>query len=201
MNFVAVDVETTGTLAYVDHIVELAAVRFVGGKVQNNFSVLVNPGIAMPEEASRVNGITDEMLKGKPSISEVLEQFGCFCGNDWLVAHNAVFDFQFIATALERHHCFPPTGIMLDTYTLAKKMFPGLNNYKLSSLAAYFKISNNLFHRAKQDAWVCGEIFNNILKKLNEQNPIQAIKKLIHITGKKELKFPIPKAKQLSLFE
>ena len=201
MDFVAVDVETTGTLSYVDHIVELAAVYFSNGKVQKEFSVLVNPGVPMPEEASQVNGITDDMLKDQPSIEEVLENFGLFCGNHWLVAHNAIFDFQFLSTALEKYHCSPPQGIMLDTYSLSKKMFPGLSNYKLSTLAEYFKISNNLFHRAKQDAWVCGQIFNKILKKLNEDNPLIAVKKLIQIIGRKELRFPIPKARQLSLFD
>ena len=201
MDFVAVDVETTGTLSYVDHIVELAAVRFSKGQVQSEFSVLINPGVSMPEEASRINGITDEMLKGKPSIDEVLEDFGSFCGTSWLVAHNAIFDFQFLSTALEQHHCLPPQGVMLDTYLLSKKMFPGLSNYKLSTVAEHFKISNTLFHRAKQDAWVCGQIFNKILKKLNEQNPLIAVKKLIHIIGRKELRFPVPKARQLSLFD
>lgn len=201
MDFVAVDVETTGTLSYVDHIVELAAVRFSNGQVQSEFSILVDPGIPMPKEASQVNGITDKMLKGQPSISEVLDDFSTFCGPSWLVAHNAIFDFQFLSAALEKHHCSPPQGIMLDTYSLSKKMFPGLSNYKLSTVAEHFKISSKLFHRAKQDAWVCGHIFNNILKKLNEQNPLVAVKKLVQIIGKKELRFPVPKARQLSLFD
>ena len=201
MNFTAVDVETTGTLSYADHIVELAAVRFVNGKAENKLSKLVNPGIPMPAEASRVNGITDEMLKDKPSISEVLDQFSEFCGTDFLVAHNAIFDYQFLRMAIEKHHCLPPQGIMLDTYTLSKKMFPGLSNYKLSTLAEHFKVVSRSFHRAEQDAWVCGQIFNIILKKLDESNPLTAVKKLIQITGKKVLRFPALNAKQLALFD
>ena len=200
MVFVALDVETTGTLSYVDHIVELAAVRFSEGKEQDSFSTLIDPGVSIPEEASRVNGITDEMLKGKPAISDVLEGFSKFCGPHPLVAHNAIFDFQFISSALEKCYCAAPTGSLFDTYALSKKVFPGLSNYKLSTLVEYLKIPVSEFHRAKQDAWACGQVFDYILRKIRV-NEYSDLKKLSQLTAKKELRFPALKAHQLSLFE
>jgi len=204
MTFVALDVETTGTLSYVDHIVELAAVRFSDGNKQASFSSLVNPGAPIPEEASRVNGITDEMLKDQPKIDDVLHEFSEFCAQDPLVAHNAVFDFQFLSVALEKCYCQAPYGPLFDTYSLSKKVFPGLSNYKLSTVVEYLKIPASHFHRAKQDAWACGEVFNHILKKVNG-NEINRkyldIDRLIQLTGKKELRFPALKARQLSFFE
>ena len=204
MTFVALDVETTGTLSYVDHIVELAAVRFLDGKKQAGFSSLINPGVPMPEEASRVNGITDEMLKDQPKINDVLCEFSKFCAQDLLVAHNAVFDFQFLSVALEKCYCRAPCGPLFDTYSLSKKVFPGLSNYKLSTLVEYLKIPASHFHRASQDAWACGEVFNHILKKINasERNrKYLDLNKLTQLTGKKELRFPALKTRQLSLFE
>jgi DNA polymerase-3 subunit epsilon len=200
MVFVALDVETTGTLSYVDHIVELAAVRFSEGKEQDSFSTLINPGVPVPKEASRVNGITDEMLKGKPAINDVLEDFSKFCGQDPLVAHNAIFDFQFISAALEKFYCVAPTGSLFDTYALSKKIFPGLSNYKLSTVVEYLKIPVSQFHRAKQDAWACGQVFDCILRK-TRVNEYSDLKKLSQLTVKKELRFPALKARQLSLFE
>ncbi len=201
MNFVALDLETTGTLSYTDHIVELAVVRFIDGREKESFSSLINPGVAMPEEASRVNGITDEMLKGKPKIEEVLKTFYEFCAGDILVAHNAQFDFQFLAVALEKHHLPPPTGPLFDTYSLSKKVFPGLSNYKLSTLAEYLKISESGFHRAKQDASACGKLFSAILKKIRPKAGLWDFSGLSQITGKKELRFPALKARQLSFFD
>lgn len=204
MTFVALDVETTGTLSYVDHIVELAAVRFLYGKEQESFSTLIDPGVSIPEEASRVNGITDNMLKGQPDIGDVLPAFSKFCSNDPLVAHNAIFDFQFLSAALERCYCLAPTGPLFDTYALSKKVFPGLSNYKLSTLVEYLKIPVSHFHRAKQDAWACGQVFNSILKKLKDGEGSERcldFKQLTQLTGKKELRFPTLKAYQLSLFE
>ena len=199
MIFVAIDVETTGTLSYVDHIVELAAVRFSSDKVLGEFSSLVNPGVAMPPEASQVNNITDEMLKGQPQIEDVLDEFSNFCGNDCLVAHNAIFDFQFLAAALEKHYMMAPQGPVLDTYALSRKVFPGLSNYRLSTLVEHLKIPSSEFHRAKQDAVSCGYLFNAILSKMNNKftHPVA----LIELSGKKELRFPVLQARQLSLFE
>lgn len=201
MNFVAVDVETTGTLSYMDHIVELAAVRFSKEEVQDRFSFLVNPGVQMPEEASRINGITNEMLKDKPQLGQVLKPFCDFCSSDWLVAHNAIFDFQFLATAIEKQQCAAPSGPMLDTYALSKVVFPGLSNYKLSTLAEYLKISSDNFHRAEQDAWVCGKLFCAILRRIRDNGYTIDVPTLVKLSGKKELKFPPLKAHQFSLFD
>ena len=200
MNFIAMDVETTGTLSYVDHIVELAAVRFTAKTEGDSFSALVNPGVPMPEEASRVNGITDEMLKDKPPIGSVLKEFAGFCSQYPLVAHNAVFDFQFLSQAFEKNHCSPPIGPVFDTYALSKKVFPGLSNYKLSTLTDYLKIPVAHFHRAQQDAYACGKVFKAILKKINMEQNICS-QTLTDLMGRKALKFPPLKAYQLSLFD
>lgn len=201
MNFIALDVETTGTLSYVDHIVELAAVRFTEGQEVDHFSCLVNPGISMPKEAERVNGISDEMLKDKPPISHVIKGFSDFCGEEILVAHNAIFDFQFLSTALEKCHCLSPRGPLFDTYSLSKKVFPGLNNYKLSTLTEYLNIPVSQFHRARQDAFACGKLFDFIIKKTSAVDMgYLNFKKLSQISGKKELRFPPLQSRQLPLF-
>ena len=202
MNFIALDVETTGILSYTDRIVELAAVRFKDGKKEDSFSTLINPGIAITEEASRVNGITNEMLKDQPNIAEVLSDFSLFCEDHVLVAHNATFDFQFLCAALEECYCAGPRGPLFDTYLLSKKTFPGLSNYKLSTIVEYLKIPASHFHRAEQDAWSCGQVFNIILNRIKPlENGYFDFSKLNKITGKKELRFPALKAHQLSLFE
>jgi DNA polymerase-3 subunit epsilon len=68
--FVAFDLETTGLDPHLDHIVEIGAVKFDKKGIIARFSTLVNPGVPMPAEAARVNNISDEMLKGKPSVGE-----------------------------------------------------------------------------------------------------------------------------------
>ena len=73
MDFIAFDLETTGTVPGVDRIVEIGAVKFSNGQPVETFSTLINPGIPIPEGASRVNGIFDDMVQGQPVIEDILE--------------------------------------------------------------------------------------------------------------------------------
>ena len=200
MEFVSFDLETTGTLSHLDHIVEIGAVRFVEGEVKETYQQLVSIDTSMPEQATAINGITDEMLKVKPSIEEVLPVFAEFCSDSLMVAHNAPFDFQFLLRAIEEHHAPAPRGLVLDTCQLARKSFPGLANYKLSTLCEYLKISSDEFHRAEADALYCGRLFVHILKKNSfSTNDVQEMSKL---AGRNPLKFPYSKLEgQLAFFD
>jgi len=199
MEFVSFDLETTGTLSHLDHIVEIGAVRFVEGEVKETFQQLISIDIPMPEQATAVNGITDEMLKDQPPIPKVLNSFSEFCAQSLLVAHNAPFDFQFLLRAIEEHHSSAPRGPVLDTCQLARKSFPGLANYKLSTLCDYLKIDASGFHRAEADARHCGYLFIHILKK-NSLIP-QNVKKLAELSGRNPLKFPYSQMEgQLAFF-
>jgi len=186
MNFIALDLETTGTLPYVDHIVEIAAVLFKKNEVSDVFQTLVNPGVEISPEVTRINGITNQMVQSKPAIEEVLGSFADFCSDYLIVAHNATFDFQFLKSAIEKYKSKAPLGEVLDTYSLAKKVLPGLNNYKLGTLVQHLKIEYTTLHRAEQDARCCGQLFQKIIEQLRMTN----IRQLAQFSGKSALKFP-----------
>ena len=48
MDFIAFDLETTGTVAGVDQIVEIGAIRYVNNKHEATYSTLINPRRSMP---------------------------------------------------------------------------------------------------------------------------------------------------------
>lgn len=198
MDFIAIDIETTGTLPYRDHIIEVAAVLFKNDRVVSTFEQLVNPKMNIPKEATDINGITNEMVASAPTIGGVLEDFASFCKDFILVAHNATFDFQFLSSAIKRLKTAAPRGPVLDTYSLAKKVMPGMNNYKLSTLAQSLKIKGDKFHRAGQDAVYCGHLFYHLTTKVK----VSHWKQLATISGKNALVFPqIPRVtQQLDLF-
>ena len=68
-DYVMFDLETTGMSATDDAIIEISAVRVRNGEAAGTFSTLVNPQCAIPYSATRVNGITDEMVAEAPRIS------------------------------------------------------------------------------------------------------------------------------------
>ena len=151
MRFIAFDLETTGTLPGVDQIAEIGAVLFNEQGIQETiFATLINPLVPMPEGASRVNGITDDMLAGKPLITDVLDAFAEFCGDEILVAHNAAFDAQFLTADIRKHETKSPGGIILDTLPIARKVYPGLANYKLGTLISALGNSRNEFSQSRR---------------------------------------------------
>jgi len=191
MEFIAFDLETTGTVAGVDRIVEIGAVKYQGGVSQGTFSTLVDPLRSIPSGASAVNGISDDMVKGKPLIETLLEPFADFCQDLPIVAHNAPFDVQFLAAACKRFQTPAPSGIILDTLPMARKVFPGLPNYKLGTLVTHLKIQSGTFHRAEEDASYCGELLLGMLKKVFHAGETININNLIGLTGRPESHFPV----------
>lgn len=190
MRFIAFDLETTGTVPGVDQIVEIGAVLFVNGQIESVFSTLVDPQRSMPAGASAVNGITDDMLIGKPKIDSLLPSFAEFCGSDLMVAHNAPFDTQFLVADIKKHEAPAPKGTVVDTLTISRKVFPGMPNYKLGTLVQHLKIPTTDFHRAEEDASYCGYMFLEMIKRISVGGKPPQLENLISLTGKPEFKFP-----------
>ena len=191
MRFIAFDLETTGTVPGVDQIVEIGAVRFVNGVPDAIFATLINPGIAMPEAASAVNGIKDAMLVGKPKVTDVLQPFTEFCGDDIMVAHNAPFDSQFLINDYKKHEIPCPRGLILDSCAMARKVLPGMANYKLGTLVQHLGLEPGGFHRAEADAHMCGQLFIKMINRISAGGVMPPIANLIALTGKPESRFPV----------
>ena len=166
--FVAFDLETTGLDPHVDEIVEIGAVKFdIKGPIAR-FSTLINPGIPMPAEAGSVNNITDEMLRKKPSLDEVLPDFIHFIQGAVLAVHNASFDCGFINDKLKKRWekankaWTPPypslPNFIADTLVFSREVFPGLRSYSLQNLALDLHIPSRDAHRAEDDARLCTEL-------------------------------------------
>lgn len=169
--FIAFDTETTGLDPVSGRIVEIGAVKFDRRGIVARYNVLINPEMPMPEEAGKVNGITDEMLKDKPLIVAVFPDFFDFIGTGVLVAHNAPFDINYVNAELKRAGKTPLTNKVVDTRIFAKEVFPGLSSYALQDLAVQFGITALEAHRAEDDARVCMELFEKILSRFLKNNP------------------------------
>lgn len=190
MKYIAFDLETTGFLPGVEQITEIGAVKFENGKPISRFATLVNPQKPIPAEVVKVTGITDDMVKDSPLIEDLLPQFAEFCGDDIIVAHNAAFDVQFLTADIKKYESEAPKGIILDTLSMAKKIIPGLANYKLGTLVQHFEIISTDFHRAEEDASYCGQVFWRLIEKVASNGQMPAIENLISLSGGKALEFP-----------
>ena len=164
--FVVFDLETTGlinvpTNGKMDTITEIGAVKIIGGEIKEKFSTLVNPERKLDEEIVRLTGITDEMVKDAPKISEVIPDFYKFCEGCILVGHNVQFDYRFIQYyGAKEGYIFDQKTY--DTIAIAQS-FLFLKNYKLDTLADHYGIVFN-HHRAWDDALTTAKIFIEMIK-------------------------------------
>ena len=69
-NIVIFDLETTGVDVVNDRICSICCIKLVNGETIEK-SLLINPTIKIPKEASDVHGITDEMVKDKPTFKQI----------------------------------------------------------------------------------------------------------------------------------
>ena len=93
---VAIDIETTGMDAQRDAIIEIAAVRFNGHRVEGEWTKLINPGRPIPRQITQLTGITDQMVLHAPPLQAVIQELVDFVGNDIVVGNNVRFDLSFL---------------------------------------------------------------------------------------------------------
>ena len=166
--FVAFDLETTGLNSREDKIIEIGAVVMKDGKEIDRFQTFVDPHQKLQSVTSELTGITDEMLRGAPSIEEILPKFLEFVGDRILVAHNADFDTGFIQTACKNQN-LPYTFTSIDTLALSMVLMTQLKRYKLNLVADALNLPEFNHHRAADDAVTCGLIMSRYMEMLQEK--------------------------------
>ena len=162
-NYVVFDLETTGISAVKDDIIEISALKVKNHEQVETFSRLVNPRRPIPAGATKVNGITDEMVQSEPGL-----EFLDFIDGEILIGHNIQsFDLLFLNRAADEVCRKAVLNDFIDTLFMARALLPGLSRHRLTDLADYFKISSEGAHRAFNDCvmnQICYEHMGKLLK-------------------------------------
>lgn len=167
-SFVVFDIETTGLNPKFCKIIEIGAVKIVGGQITDTFSHFINPEIPIPYNITKLTSITDAMVIDAETIDTLLPKFLDFVGDSVLVAHNASFDVSFIrkfAHDLGRKL----DNSVLDTMTLSHILFPELGKYTLDRICKELKIKLLNHHRAVDDADATAKIFKRFIPMMKEK--------------------------------
>ncbi|MGY6553727.1 MAG: exonuclease domain-containing protein [Wenzhouxiangella sp.] len=171
LTYTVFDTETTGlNPAGGDEIIQIGAVRIVNGKVlrQEHFDQLVNPRRIIPPAGIKIHGITPDMVRGQPTIDEVLPAFHSFCADTVLVAHNAAFDMRCLELKEKQ------TGVkfdhpVLDTLLLSALVHENQESHRLEAIAERFGLTIIGRHTAIGDALVTAEILVQLIPLLAEK--------------------------------
>lgn len=156
-DYCVLDTETTGLSAYYDEIIEIGIIRVRNNHIVDKYSQLIKPEYEINEFITLLTGITNEMVSGKPSISEVKAEVLSFLGDDVIVGHNTSFDIRFLSEGFQEMI----GNDYIDTMQFARKVYPELSHHRLSDLADYLNLSNNE-HRAMSDCITTKELYDAI---------------------------------------
>jgi DNA polymerase-3 subunit epsilon len=157
------DTETTGLDPLTgDRVIEIAAIELMNDLATGKeFHAIIDPERDIPAESTRVHGMSNAHVEGKPKFAEIADALLEFFGDDPLVAHNAPFDFGFLDVELAR---IKKPGLdrrrMIDTLALAKQKFPGMPN-SLDALCRRFEIdlSARTTHNALLDCRLLADVY------------------------------------------
>ncbi|WP_207705543.1 3'-5' exonuclease [Clostridium sp. KNHs216] len=169
--YVALDFETTGLDKAFDRIIEIAAIKYVNGSETDKYVTLVNPQRPIPAEAQAVNHISNRIVANAPTEDIAVPQLIDFLGDSLIVGHNINFDLGFLEIAAQR--CGQNVEYhYIDTISVSKKISPGLENYKLETIAKCMRFDTSKLHRAEADVRVCAEIITVALDSLEARSAI-----------------------------
>ncbi|MFA5844670.1 MAG: helicase C-terminal domain-containing protein [Coriobacteriia bacterium] len=160
-----VDVETTGFDPDRDHIIEVAALVARGPEVLGRYATLVDPGVAIPAETTRLTGIGDSDVAGAPRIEAAVTRLGEAVGGRVMVAHNASFDRGFLSRLGGGAGL---AGGWVDTLELSRIALPRLRSHRLKDLAAAFGVALPHHHRAGDDVEALFRVWRVLLAGLQD---------------------------------
>ncbi len=167
-SFVALDLETTGLRNDRDEIIEIGAVKIQNFQIVDSYQTLVKPRQRIPYHITEITGIGNDMVASAPRLEEVFGDFMNFIGDSPIVGHNLNFDSGFIKRAADSlGYEFTPRGV--DTLALSRLLLRDIKRHRLNQVARKLKISQEEHHRALDDALVCGKIFLEFLRRLENQ--------------------------------
>jgi len=165
--FLAFDTETTGVDTQEDRIVTAAAVIFRNGEPQETRSWLIKVDVDIPERASDVHGITNEISQSQGQAqTEALAEIGDYLDSAGLpiVCFNAGFDIPILNSNLQRQGLGElKTSVIICPYVIDRqfdKYVKGKNQRRLKPTAERYglELSEDDWHGAEADSLVTGRI-------------------------------------------
>lgn len=170
LEFVAIDLETTGLDPGRDGIVALAAIPFVGAQArpEAGYTCVVNPGRPIPPEAQAVHGIGDAAVRDAPPAAAALPPFLAACAGRAIVAHTAGFDLAIVNRLARGSGLTPLAPPVLDIGVLAHALFPSWWDLSLEGLSRLVEVDPIDRHTARGDALTAGLIFLRMIPLLEQ---------------------------------
>jgi DNA polymerase III epsilon subunit-like protein len=190
--YVVLDIESQGYMRFCP--IEISVVRFSrDGQCLDRYTSLVRPRmLKVNPYVTQLTGITVDMVKNAPLPHVVFGQVRRFAKDSIVVGHavgeNDIPIVDHFYTALYHQ---PFTNRYVDTFYWAQQLFPSLGkgHYNLKALAEHFSITAKGFHRAEEDCFTTGrlyQILSRTAESLTETERRRVLYEFVHKDDPKE---------------
>lgn len=178
---VVLDTETTGLNIFEDDIVQIAAMKLVGGRPLkgSEFSVLIRSPRPVPPYLK--NGLANPMVEALamgPVLepAEALEAFSLYCkGCEGVCGHNLDFDCGILRENFKRYlpghplpACLDKEAPRLDTLVLSRLVLPDLRTHTLESMIKHLNLDGVNSHRADEDVYATAQLLEALKPYVSE---------------------------------
>ncbi len=173
--YVVFDFETTGLSPWGgDEVIEVAAMKIFGDSIDETsvFQSFINPKRLISPDATRINGITNEMVADAPTADQVIPRFLEFVGDAHLVAQNARFDMSFLTKYLVQFQIKRNLEVY-DTMIFSRRAFPEESSHNLDVICKRLQIEviEAERHRSLGDVKLTARAFLLLRERLGEKIP------------------------------
>ena len=183
-----VDVETTGGQPGGNRIIDIGIVAATGGKLEFEWSSLINPGRAIPPSIQHYTGISDEMVRAAPFFEDIVDEIAARLDGRLFVAHNARFDYGFVRAEFRRL-ARKFSSRVACTVRLSRRLHPEMPAHNLDAVIEHHGLKVATRHRALPDAQVLWRYWN----VLQAQRAIDELDEVLReITSLKSLPAHLP---------
>lgn len=171
LSSVVLDCETTGLDARRARLVQLAAVKVSGDRIESGATLdtLVDPGEPIPPGSTDIHGIRDADVAGAPTAADVLRELAAFSEGAVIVGHTIAYDLAILQreAALAGVDWQAPRA--LDVRLLAQVVAPSLASYGLDGLCSWLGIAIEGRHTAMGDTQATAKAYVALLPLLREK--------------------------------
>lgn len=173
-NLAFVDIETSGSNALYDRIIEIGILRVENNQLVRTYNQLINSQQPLPSFIENITGIRTADLVDAPTFEEVKEEILEVLDNCIFVAHNVRFDYSFLKNEFRRYG-IPFSAKQFCTVKLSRHLYPQFTKHNLDALMQRFELACDHRHRAFDDAKVLWDFYQKIQTQFPDDHVTQAI--------------------------
>lgn len=180
LQFLAIDLETTGLDPKRDDILSIGSVVIQGNRIDLGSAChrLVRTARAIPEASAIIHQITDDQAALGWLLDDVLAELLAELAGKVMIAHHANVERDFLNDACQRIYGVGLPAPVIDTQTIAKRTFERRqiayksSDLRLHALGEYFNLPRYSAHNALSDALAAAELFLAQVSQLESSSKV-----------------------------